>query len=81
MHEDYGVRRYKVGSNSPLRDLSIRDSGIREKYNSIVVGLERNGLKTKSPSPQTLIHEGDLLWVVGDLGRLTALSLVISKNE
>lgn len=44
---------------------TIRDSQIRERTNSLVVGLERGGKRFLNPDSSLLLQENDILWIVG----------------
>ncbi len=72
---EYDLHRFKVLAHSPLRGMSLRASGIREKFDCTVVGLERGGLRFKSLKSDTVISEDDVVWVVGDAQRLQQLAL------
>lgn len=52
---------------------TIRDSHIREKANGLVVGLERQGVQQLNPDPATVLAAGDILLMVGEADKLTAL--------
>jgi len=71
--EAYDISKMRVQKNAGILGVSIRQSGIREKYTCIVVGLERKGERLISPSSDTALEEGDILWVVGERGNLQRL--------
>lgn len=70
---DYTLQPLEVKSASPLSQLSIRASGIREKFNCMVVGLERDGQRIRSPRSDEKLQSGDLLWIVGETSELKRL--------
>jgi CPA2 family monovalent cation:H+ antiporter-2 len=41
-------------------------SGIRDKYNCMVVGLERGEENLWQPDPDYVFQKGDIVWVVGE---------------
>lgn len=45
---------------------TIRESGIREKTNGLVVGIERNGRRVLNPESNTVFQQGDKVWLVGE---------------
>jgi CPA2 family monovalent cation:H+ antiporter-2 len=45
---------------------SIRDSQIREKTHSIIVGIERNGKRILNPESHLVLEESDILWIAGE---------------
>ncbi|MBL7683684.1 MAG: cation:proton antiporter [Flavipsychrobacter sp.] len=60
------LKKLTLDENSPLLGQSIRDSGIREKTNGLIVGIERDGKRILNPESYTVFEEGDKVWVVGD---------------
>jgi len=46
---------------------SLRDCGLREDVEGIVVGIERDGTRTLNPDSSWIIAEGDLIWLVADI--------------
>lgn len=61
----YKLRRVLVQGNSPLVGLTIMQSGIREKFGGMVVGVERNAKRIFNPKSDFIILADDLLWIVG----------------
>ena len=58
---------------------SIRESKIREKSNSIIAGIEREGKRILNPQPTLTLQKGDILWLVGDKKLIN--ELLKTKNE
>ncbi len=54
-----------VDSGSEFLRKSIKNSGLREKYRGTIIGIERGNLPIINPDIDTLIQQGDLLWVLG----------------
>jgi CPA2 family monovalent cation:H+ antiporter-2 len=52
---------------------SLRDCGLRENVEGIVVGIERDGTRTLNPDSSWIIAEGDLIWLVADILKVKAL--------
>lgn len=52
---------------------TIRDCGIRERTNGLVVGIESNGVRVLNPDSTTIILPGSVLWLVGDEDKVKAL--------
>lgn len=44
---------------------SLRESGIREKLDGLVLGIERDQQRILNPDPDFVIHEKDAIWVYG----------------
>lgn len=59
------LQNFKIKSGSRLHNTIIRQSGIREKAQALVVGLERNGERFLNPDSTVKLEEGDVVWIVG----------------
>ena len=67
------LRQLIIGSDSPFIGKTLEESGIRDVYSCMVVGLEE-GKENLSPfSPKRRFQEGDIIWVVGEEESLHAL--------
>lgn len=75
---NYRLRQFKLSHNSPIVGLTIRESGVREKYHAIVVGVERNHARTINPNINFQMQADDILWVVGDNTNLESLLTELS---
>jgi voltage-gated potassium channel len=63
---DLSMEEVMVAPTSPLVGLALRDSGIRQKLNIIVVAIKRaSGEMLFNPSPGTQIFAGDTLIALG----------------
>lgn len=60
------LKQFVVDENSSFQGKSLRESGIREKYRCVVVGMERGKFSLRHPDPDTVFQTGDLVWVVGE---------------
>ncbi len=45
---------------------SIRESMIREKTHSIIVGIERDGERILNPNSNLILQSDDILWLAGN---------------
>ena len=63
---EVSMKQVLVDSHFPFLGISIRDSGIREKTNGLIVGLERDGQRILNPDPATVFQKGDIVWLAGD---------------
>lgn len=61
----YSLKQIQVLENSELIHRKIRDSGLREQGQGLIVGLERAGQRILNPDSQITIQANDILWVVG----------------
>jgi CPA2 family monovalent cation:H+ antiporter-2 len=71
--EGFDIRCLTIEKDSSFKGTTIRQAGIREKYGCIVVGLEREGKRVRSPSSDLAFAAGDILWIVGDRSNLLRL--------
>jgi voltage-gated potassium channel len=63
---DLGMEEITVAPTSPLVGLALKDSGIRQQLNTIVVSIKRaSGEMLFNPSPGTQIFAGDTLIALG----------------
>lgn len=60
------LRQFIIDGDSAFKGKTIRESGIREFYKCLVVGLERGTTSLHDPKGDTVLEEGDLVWVVGE---------------
>lgn len=60
------LRQFIVDEDSPFNSRTIRESGIRDKYKCVVVGVERGATSLRNPDADTVFVTGDLVWVVGE---------------
>ena len=68
------LQRLVIRDDSRFVGQSIQESGIRQDFHCLVVGLEKEGSSSLvSPNPQTPFHAGDIVWVVGEEINLIAL--------
>jgi CPA2 family monovalent cation:H+ antiporter-2 len=64
--EDFNLESFVVTPDSPYKQQSIRNSGIRDAYKGMVVGIERGPQKILGPTGEFEMQENDLVWVVSD---------------
>lgn len=72
------LKQLSVGDESELIGQSIRKSGIRELTKGLVVGVEREGLRSLNPESDFVFKAGDIVWMVGDARRL---QVIINENS
>lgn len=74
--EDMGLidlQKIVVDEHTLLRGMSIRESGIREKTDGLVVGIEREGERFLNPSSDTILEWDDIVWIVGNRKKIQDL--------
>ena len=62
-----------VDEYTKLKGLSIRDSGLRERTNGLVIGVERNDKRVLNPDSTTVFDWGDVIWIVGERQKIQSL--------
>jgi voltage-gated potassium channel len=74
---DLQIEEIEVAAGSSLTGRTLRDSGVRQKLNVIVVAIQKEGRPAAyNPPPEAVIEAGDVLVVLGhpdkleELGRL-----------
>ena len=67
------LRQLVIASDSPFIGKSLIESGIRDRYSCMVVGLEEGKESLSNYSPNRKFQEGDIIWVVGEQESLDAL--------
>jgi len=55
----------EIPKKSPLSRKTVKHSNFRAKYNGYIIGIERDLTPISNIRKNTLIHEKDLLWVMG----------------
>jgi len=68
------LRQMIINGNSEFIGKTLKDSGIRNLYNCMVVGLEEGKENLSAVSPSYIFKKGDIIWIVGeqeDLDKLT----------
>jgi CPA2 family monovalent cation:H+ antiporter-2 len=68
--QEVGLKQFIIRESSPLLGKTIRESGIRERTRGIIVGIERDGIRTLNPDSSVDFHSGDVVWIVGSLRRI-----------
>lgn len=72
---DYGLSSYYVSPQSRYLGKNIRECGLREDVQGLIVGLERNGARHLNPDSGMVLAAGDLLWIVGDRAKIQQLKV------
>ncbi len=67
------LRQMVVTGGSQLLGVTLRDSGIRSRYNCMVVGIEEGEENLSQMSPDRKFEKGDIIWIVGEEKHLSQL--------
>ncbi len=69
----YVLQQIAIRNDMPFVNKTIRESGLREQTDGLVVGVERMGERILNPDSSLLLRTGDLLWIVGSKEKLSSL--------
>ncbi|MDP3467931.1 MAG: cation:proton antiporter [Daejeonella sp.] len=72
--EDIVVQKIVVDEHNKLKGLSVRNSGIREKTNGLIIGIERSHERILNPNSQMIFEWGDIVWIVGERKKIQQLN-------
>lgn len=71
--KDMTLQKIVINSSSPVFGQSIRSSGIREKTQGLVVGIERKGQRILNPDSNLVFENEDIVWIVGNSKKVPEL--------
>ena len=54
-----------IDKGSSLTGKSIKDCGLRDNYDCMILGIQRNNLPIAQPDINMTIQNGDLIWILG----------------
>lgn len=72
--ENYAIHKVLVTESMSFANKTIRKSGIREKTDGLVVGIERHGERILNPDSMLKILPDDILWIVGDSSKIEKIN-------
>ncbi len=76
--EDIQMEEIPVGEKSALANVELKDSGIRQQYNLILIAIKGpDGQMAFNPSFETVIRPGDTVIAVGETKNLQRLAEVL----
>ncbi|HRO41559.1 MAG TPA: cation:proton antiporter [Flavipsychrobacter sp.] len=70
---DIVLQKIKVDDYTQLAGKTIRESGVRELTNGLIIGIERKNIRILNPDSVTLFERNDIVWIVGDRKRIQNL--------
>ncbi len=77
-HKHIQMEEISVSATSELVDVMLKDSGIRQNYNLIIIAIKKsNGSMLFNPSFETKLEAGDTVIAVGDEENLQRLEKVL----
>lgn len=66
LSDSFGLTSLTLLATDHFVNQSIRECGLRETVNGLIVGLEREGQRYLSPDSGMVLLPKDLIWIVGD---------------
>ncbi|GAB6095298.1 potassium channel protein [Desulfatiferula olefinivorans] len=80
-HKDIQMEELPVTEKSPLVDIMLKDTGIRQKYNLIIIAIKKaDGHMAFNPSFETVFKAGDTVIAVGKDEDLMRLEKVLNPS-
>jgi CPA2 family monovalent cation:H+ antiporter-2 len=79
--EAYALRRLDLEPDSAMVGRTLRDSRITEDFGCLVVGVERETQRMRSPRSDMALRPGDTVWVVGEAEGLRRLTGVFNPQQ
>ena len=80
--KDIQMDEIPVDPTSRLANVMLKDSGIRQKYNLIIIAIKKpNGAMLFNPSYETLIQGGDTVIAMGKSENLKELEAILRPRE
>jgi CPA2 family monovalent cation:H+ antiporter-2 len=70
------IGQIQINKHSSLINSTIRNSGIQDKYNCLVVGIERGEYSLQDPALDFKIMINDVIWLVGEYDNILKLSKI-----
>ena len=71
------LQKFVISSNSKLIGTDLQNSGIRNQYNCMVVGIEEGQKHLTIVNPSHVFQAGDIVWMVGEKESLAAVTTII----
>lgn len=75
------LRQMVITSGSPLIGKTLGESGIRDVYGCLVVGIEEGKENLSQPDPGRKFVQGDIVWIVGEEDSIERLLKNDSRNS
>lgn len=72
--EDIVIQKILVDEHNKLKGLSVRNSGVRERTNGLIVGIERKNERILNPNSNIVFEWDDIVWIVGERKKIQQLN-------
>jgi CPA2 family monovalent cation:H+ antiporter-2 len=77
----FGMLPFRLDAEHSFVGKTIRDCGVRDMVQGIIVGIEREGVRHLNPRPDMKMHAGDMLWLVGNRELIRILQRSTHQTE
>jgi voltage-gated potassium channel len=78
---DLNMEQVQIGADAPLAGRSIIDANLRQRFGVVVVGIQRaGGAMEFNPPPESVMHVGDFLVVLGQAKNLRELEAAAGQT-
>ena len=78
---DLNMEQVQIGEDAPLAGRSIIDANLRQRFGVVVVGIQRaGGAMEFNPPPESVMHVGDFLVVLGQAKNLRELEAAAGQT-
>lgn len=71
--DEIALKKIVVDEYTKLQGQNIRNSGLREKTNGLVIGIERDDKRILNPDSAFVFEWGDIVWIVGERKKIRQL--------
>src|SRR5690606_30389404 len=71
--DDIALKKIVVDEHTKLNGKDIRHSGLRERTNGLIIGIERGNERILNPASSFVFQWGDILWIVGERKKIRSL--------
>jgi voltage-gated potassium channel len=80
--KDIQMEEFPVAPGSPLANVMLKDSGLRQKYDLIIIAIKRpDGRMIFNPSFEAVMNAGDTLIAMGKNENLLALEKILKPDK
>ena len=71
--DEIALKKIVVDEHTRLNGMDIRKSGLRERTNGVVIGIERGDARILNPPSTFVFQWGDIVWIVGERKKIRKL--------
>ncbi len=71
--DEIALKKIVVDEHTKLNGKTIRHSGLRERTNGLVIGIERGNERILNPDSSFIFQWGDIVWIVGERKKIRGL--------